>query len=319
MLAIGACGATAASVAEPTHDPDVRALLPDGATQIVLVRPAELYATVASGTILRALASDAQLEALRVQHGIDLRTLERAAYASYESPISGGDVIILQGPFRAEVAVAEIAHRMIPVESREEAPRSRAGGMLRGTRIDAIALGAHTLAIVIGPPTLTGRVIRAAEGSTPPAIAGAVQQALGRYAEPFVATRPVPFALPDDTPVGRLLSEEESMVIAVAPSDTAELHVTADLSGGFPPSAEENFRQLVTSLARSTLGTALGLRTALGTLTVEATPSRVLLHATLDANEVAHGLEVLFRAEIAEMLVDAPIDGDPTPPSDMTN
>jgi hypothetical protein len=294
-------------------------LLPDGATQIVLARPADLFAIEASATVLHALATDRQLEVLRVQHGIDLRTLDRVAYAAYESPISPGDVVILQGPFRAEVAVAEIAHRMIPIESRDEAPHPRAGGVFHGTRIDAIAFGAHTLAVVIGPPALTARVIRTADGASPPAIAGALQQTIGRYAEPFVAMRPVPLALPIDTPVGRLLSEEESLVIAIAPSGSNELRVTADLAGGFPPTAEENFRQLVTSLARSTLGTALGLRTGLGTLTIEATASRVLLRATLDATELARGIEVLFRAEIADMLGIDTAAGAPTPSPDTTN
>ena len=304
---------------EPPREPDLRALLPDGAVGILIARPRELFGSDSSALVIHALAPDERLEAFRLQHGVDLRTLDRLAWASYESTGAQGDIVIAQGPFRAEVAVAELAHRMIPRESQEETPRARAGGVFHGTRIDAIALGPHTLALVIGSPTLTARLIRTADGLSPPAIAGPIEQTLRRYTDPIVAMRPVPLELPIASGVGRLLSEEESLVITLRPSEPAAIHAEVELSGGFPPTAADNFRQLVASLAQSTLGTALGLRSALGSLVVEATPTRVHLRADLDANELARGCAALFRAEIAEVLGDLPDAGAPTPSSDTSN
>ena len=294
-------------------------MLPDGASLIVVAHPRELFEAASTATVIRGVVPDAQLEAIRVQHGVDIRTLERAVLGVYETGEATGHVLVMQGPFRAEVAVAEIAHRMVPRESSTQGPPARAGGVLHGTRMDALAIGPHTLAIVIGPPALTARVMRAVEGASPPAIAGAVQQALARRADPFVAMRPVPLALPGTGPVSVLLAEEESLLIAVAPISADAIHASIDLSGHFPPGADENFRQLVISLAHSTMGTALGLRSALGSLSVDASLTSVSLTADLDAAEVGRGLALLFRAEIADALGGpAPVD-QPTGPGDSSN
>ncbi|HTJ85093.1 MAG TPA: hypothetical protein VL400_25430, partial [Polyangiaceae bacterium] len=135
--------------------------------------------------------------------------------------------------------------------------------------------------------------------------AGPVQQAFARHvADPFVVMRPVPLALPPGGAVSLLLAEEESLVMALAPVAPSTVHVEADLAGTFPSTAEENFRQLVVSLAQSTMGTALGLRSALGSLHVTAEEHAVTVAADFDAQELARGLSLLFRAEIADVLAD---------------
>jgi hypothetical protein len=185
--------------------------------------------------------------------------------------------------------------------------------------MDAIGIGPHTLVLVLGPPALTARVMRTVQGTAPAAIAGPVQQAMSRHGEPFIAIRPIPLALPGSTGVALLLSEEESMLIAAAPAAPDRIHVAVDLAGHFPPGADANFRQLVVSVAQSSMGTALGLRSVLGTLHVEATPTSVALEADFDAGELARGLALLFRAEIADALADIPSGDPPTPPSDTNN
>ena len=312
MILLAACGAPPATVAEAPREPDVRAVLPEGASLIALARPRELFDASPSARVIRGVVPDAQLESIRIHHGIDLRTLEHAAYASYETGESAGDVIVLQGPFRSEVAVGEIAHRMVPRESSVQAPYPRAGGVMRGTRIDAVGIGAHTLVIVIGPPALTARVLHTLQGASPPAIAGPVAQAFAARTEPLVAMRPIPLALPIDTPVGMLFAEEESLVVAAAPTLANAVRLRIDLSGHFPDGAEANFRRLIASIAQSTMGMALGLRSAVPSLQVSATDTSVVLSADLDADEVARGLGLLFRAEIADVL------GDPGA-SDTTN
>lgn len=318
-MTVAACGGPPPVVAEAPREPDVRAVLPEGASLVVVARPRELFEAEPSARVLRSLLPDAQLESLRVQHGIDLRTIDRLAFATYDAGDALGSVVVLQGPFRAEVAVAEAAHRMLPRESLTDTPRPRAGGVLRGARMDVVALGAHTLLLVDGPPELTARVLRTVDGASPPAIAGPVQQVMARHGEPLVGIRPIPLELPASGPVALLLAEEESMLIAIAPSGTSAIHVTIDLTGEFPPGADANFRQLIVSLAQSTMGTALGLRGALGTLSVTATPTAVSLTADLDADELARGLGLLFRAEIADALGDPTLGDSPAPPQGTAN
>lgn len=301
---MAACGGAPPPAPEPPREIDVRTALPEGASLVVLARPRELFESEASALVLHALLPDAQLEAIRVHDGIDLRTVERIAVATYDVGDAAGTLVVLQGPFRAEVAVAEIAHRMVPRESVTEGEHARAGGVLHGTRMDALAVDAHTLALAIGPPQLAGRMTRTLEGGAPPAIAGAVQQALARHIGPLVAIRPIPLGLPLDEPVGLLLAEEQSLTVGVTPAGASAVHLEVDLAGEFPPHADENFRRLVASMAHTSLGTAIGLRSGLGTLHVEASPTFVSLSADFDAHELARGLSLLFRAEIAEVLED---------------
>ncbi len=307
-LGIGCGGAPPPSTTATRAEPDARTILPNGASLFVLARPRELYDADASATILRTLFSDAHLDGVRVQYGIDGRALERLAFARYEDGAAAGDVLVIQGPFRAEVAVAEIAHRMMPRESetRGAGGEARAAGVLHGTRMDVLSVGLHTLVVVNGPPSLTERVTRTIEGTVPPLVAGPIEQAVGRHAEPFVAMRPIPLGLDGSSGASLLLSEEETLLVAVSPAGASTIHVSVDLTGGFPPTAEQNFRQLASSLAQSPMGTALGLRSALATLEVQASPESVRLAATLRADEVAQGLHLVFGAEIAEALGDPP-------------
>ncbi|MFO0683528.1 MAG: hypothetical protein U0234_15835 [Sandaracinus sp.] len=307
-LLIGCGGAPTPPSTPPAAEPEARTFLPNGASLFVLARPRELYEADASAAILRTVLADAQLDAIRVHYGIDVHTLDRLAFARYEEGSAQGDVLVLQGPFRAEVVVAEIAHRMVPRESETRGTTgARAGGVLHGTRLDVLALGPHTVVVVTGPPSLAERVTRTADGSVPPLVAGPIQQSLARRPAPFLAMRPVPLGLDGTSGVGLLLSEEETLLVAAAPEGSSAIRVSVDLTGGFPPTAEQNFRQLAVSLAQSPMGTALGLRSALGTLEVEASPTAVSLTATLSAAEVARGLHLTFGAEIAEALeADAP-------------
>lgn len=306
MLAAACGGAPAVVETAPPTSTDVRSFLPNGAALFVLARPRELYEADASAAILHTVLAEAQLDAIRVQYGIDAHALEHLALARYEEGAAQGDVLVLEGPFRAEVVVAEIAHRMVPRESETRGPsgEARAGGVLHGSRLDVLSVGPHTVVIVNGPPGLTERVTHTIQGAVPPLVAGPIEQSVARHGEPFVAMRPIPLGLDGTSGTALLLSEEETLLLAVAPAEASTIRVSVDLTGGFPPTAEQNFRQLAISLAQTPLGTALGLRSALGTLEIEASPTAVSLAATLDAAEVARGLHLVFGAEIAEVLGD---------------
>ncbi len=287
------------SEAAPT-DPDVVALLPRGTTSVVVASPRRLFEDAASRAVIARLVPDARFEALRVQHGIDLRTLDQVVVASYED----GDVYVLRGPFLARVAVAEIAHRMVPIESRAEEPRFRVAGVFRGARVDAIAIGPHTLAVVAGAPALSGRLVATLDGDST-AFDAAELRSFG-VDVPFVWVRPVPLRLPVEAPVAILLARERSMAVVAMPDGARSIALTVRFTGEFPPGADENFRQLVASLAQSDLGRAVGMASALPTLSVAAQGSRVELSAVLGAEGLARGLWLAVGAEIEEALEDVP-------------
>lgn len=267
---------------------------------MVIACPRTLFEEPASRLLIARLVPDAQWEALRVQHGIDPRLLEQVVVASYEE----GDIYVLRGPFLAHVAVAEMAHRMVPVESRVEAPRARVGGVFRGTRVDAIAIGPHTLAIVAGPPALSGRLLATLEGVSAPFEVAELRSLPG--AAPFVWLRPVPLALTPDAPIGILLARERSMSLTASPSAPGSIAVALRFTGEFPPGAETNFRRLAASLAQTDLGRAVGMPEALASLTVQSEGSQVELAAVLGAEGLARGLWLAMGAEIAAALSDAP-------------
>jgi hypothetical protein len=305
LLSAAACGAAPAPApAQVASDPDVVALLPRDATSVIVASPRVLFEAPASRLLLTRLVPDARLEALRVQHGVDVRSLEQVVVASYED----GDIYVLRGPFLAHVAVAEMGHRMVPVESRVDAPRARVGGIFRGTRVDAIAIGPHTLAIVAGPPSLSGRLLATLDGTDRSFDAHELRAAVS--ASPFVWLRPVPLVLPIDAPIAILLARERSLSVTAAPDPdgAGTIALSVRFVGEFPPGADANFRQLAASLAQTDLGRAVGMPAALASLTVEARASEVLLGAHVGAEGLARGLWLAMGAEIEEALAEASDD-----------
>ncbi len=299
--ALAGCGGAAPlPSAQLPSDPDVVALLPSGATSLVVAAPRRLFREPAARLLITRLVPDARLELLRMQHGIDARELDQLIVASYES----GDIFVLRGPFLAHVAVAEMAHRMIPLESHAEAPRARAAGIFRGTRVDAIAIGPHTLAVVAGPPALSGRLLASLEGESLPFDATEVRSLPDD--PPFVWLRPVPFELPPDAPVGILLARVRSTCVTAVPSGTGSIGVSVRFTGEFPPGADGNFRRLASSLAQTDLGRAVGMADAMSSFTLEAVGPQVRLAALLSAEGLARGLWLAMGAEIEDALSDPP-------------
>lgn len=305
-------------------------LVPSGASPsvVVVARPDELLAEAASRQVLMAIASDEDFERYRQHTGIDPRLLDELVWASTDE----GSVLIARGPFSAPLAVAEMAHRMLPLESRADEPFVRRVGYYQGARRDLAAVSDHVLVAVTGSPALAEDVLERALGAGAgreaalgastgqgEAVAastsqgGAVASMLAPHrAAPLLVIAPRPLGLPLDTPVGLLLAREQALVATVFP-DEHGISAVIELRGEFPPGAEANFRALVESLAASDLGTAIGMAAALPTLVVDAAADRVVLRATFPASVVAEGLRLLFEAEIAE-IVDAPSAAIPSAP-----
>jgi hypothetical protein len=301
---LSACGGVppAPSRAERSSwDGALTELVPPGASIVVVARPRELARAPASHRVIASIAPDDRLETYRQHTGIDPRELEELLFA--ETP--DGTILVVRGPFRAPLAVAEMARRMLPLESSADEPWLRRGGHYHGARRDLIALSDHVLMAVTGSPALTESVLArtgadAGEGGLGGPDVGDLLRAHG--SAPLVVVAPTPISLPPGSGVALLLARERALIATATPVDATGIRLDAELRGEFPPGADANFRALAEALAESDLGAAVGMRDALATLTVQSGDEQVVLRATLPATAMAAGLRVLFEAEIAELV-----------------
>jgi hypothetical protein len=278
--------------------------LPPGASLIVLVRPTELVADPALRRLFDALFLPERLDAFQAFNGVDPRRLEGLAYAEYEA----GTVLVVRGGFHATVAVAEMAHRMLPLESQSDEPYFRRAGIYRGERRDAIALDEQTLVVVTGAPVLAGRALAGGRRALD-ADGRALVEALPA---PLVVLWPQPLGFPADTGVGLLFARERALGLALRGAGE-RVRLEAEARGEFPPGVQDNLRALFSSLARSDLGSAVGMSEAERTFSVDVTPHGVRASAELPAASLARGIRALLIAELTEIvgadLLRGPHDG----------
>jgi hypothetical protein len=273
---------------------------------VIVARPAELVREPAARRVLEAIAPDERLERYRQRTGIDPRALESLVWADLDLGDAGaGTLLAIRGPFSAPLAVAEMAHRMLPVESSADEPWVRRIGHLDGERRDLVALDDHVLVAITGPPALARAILDRARGEdvSPSAVGSPVVRLLfeAHRAAPLVVVAPRPLELPSSG-IGLLLAREQALAAAAVPATEEHIALTVELRGEFPPGAEENFRAFVRSLAESDLGAALGMREVLSTLRVQSDDGRVVLRASVSAPTIAAGLRLLLDAEIAELV-----------------
>lgn len=300
-LFLGMVGCGARPIPTPVREPRMEMLIPPGATTIVALSPSTIFASEELRSVANELVSAERLDAFRARHGVDLRTLERLVVAEYGEPEeagthrgASGTLYIARGPFHAEVVVAEIGNRMSPLESQSNDPMRRAG-MYRLSRIELLALGPTTVALTDGPPEFAGQIVsmqRTASEHGP--------SAHPEFDAPLVLMR---HGRPDMPPtgLGLLLARLEHTVVSFD-AVGAHLEVQIQLEGEFPPGAEANFRALVSSVAQSDLGRALGMQEVEDSLVVQASPTSVSMHAEVDAHTLSSGLRELVGAEMNELL-----------------
>lgn len=301
-VALGLVGCGAGPTPAPVYEPRVEMLIPPGATTIVALSPSAIFASEGLRSVANELVSAERLDAFRARHGVDLRTLERLVVAEYGTPEEtdavhrgvSGTLYIARGPFHAEVVVAEIGNRMSPLESQDDRPMRRAG-MYRLSRIELLALGPTTVGLTNGPPEFAGQIV-----ATQRAASTRAQDVSPQFDAPLVLMRHGRPDLPP-TGIGLLLARLEHTVVSF--NDVgAHLEVQVHLEGEFPPGADDNFRALVSSVAQSDLGHALGMQEVEESLVVNASSTAVLMRAEVDAHTLSSGLRELVGAEMNELL-----------------
>lgn len=299
-LFFGACGASSPRTGAPLQLP-LTDYLPAGSHFVVVATPGELMAQPALAAVVGGLISTERFDAFRAHNGIDPRTLEALAYAEYRDDAGRplGSVLAIRGPFNARVAVAEMAHRMIPVESESDEPYFRRGGVYAGARRDAIAIDPHTLVLVSGAPRLASEALDIAG---PRALSGDGDALLGAIRLPVVVLFPQPLALPLGSDLALIMARERSLAVGVTGQGHDRVALRAEARGEFPPGIEENLRTLVHSLAATDLGHQLGMPELASSLELALTPTGVSASGDVSSATLVRGLRALLVAEIPEIV-----------------
>jgi hypothetical protein len=314
VLLLVACGGGAARPerAEPREIGPLAMLVPEGAETIVIARPRTVASAPASRRVVDTVAPRDFVEAWAIRVGVNPYYLEEAVVAEFET----GWLVIARGEIDAALVVRETGARMTGVEVTQDRPFVRRTGWLGNDHRDVVALTPNVVLVSDGTPAVMAAVLARAEAQltgrganvTPAALAAPDAAAL--YAEhshsPLLMIAPSHIELPPGFATSVLLAQERALAVDVQPRGEDELRFEIDIRGDFPPGAAENFRQLVESVAMSTLGAPLGLQDALPTLRIAVDEHGVILRMTIRSSMLAMGLRVLFYAEIRELLADPP-------------
>lgn len=277
-------------------------LVPDGAELVVELRPSALLAAPATRRVVQALVPPEAMRRLAERTGLDPLHIETAVVAEY----ARGHLVLLRGDFDAAARVRELARaRMAPVESRSDEPLLRRGGHVGTAWRELVALRGDVLAVAVGEirHVVAAVAQRASQGRWPASSRAALGSEvtldlLRSWGEaPAAVYMPRPLELPEGFGTSVLLARERALVLAFEPAGD-DIAVDVELRGEFPDGAEQNFRTLVTSVARTDVGAALGLLEGLETLRIQAEPSRVVVHERVPATSMARGLVMLIGADV---------------------
>lgn len=289
-VAISCGGAPAPRPRPPPAAPldRVERLLPAGAYWIVIARPADLWRAAAVRRALTPVISDQDIAAYASRTGIHLANLVELAAGGYGDR---GTLVVLRGPdasksIRQTLAIAQTP----PFAFRPVRPDVAA--VASGPAADALLAESHRL------------------GSRPPELPSelsALRRAIGDA--PLQVLVPTPLEVDRTTPAGVLLSGVQQAAVSATPRG-AEIASRVVLLGDFPPTAAENFRRLIQSMADATLGEIFGLSEMAQNARIEATVTRVEVDSALAAASVASGIETLFIAKLRELLGERPPSGE---------
>lgn len=291
--------------ARPGYRGPLLALVPADATYVVRARPAILYARPAFRTVADPLFPPARLRSFDERTGVDLTSVEDAVYVRLDDD---GFLIAARVERAHDVAVAA-GMRMNGIEAEADRPFVRRLGYMGTELREVVAVGDDLILIGAGAGPQIAELLRGLAGGSPPPglfASGEARRLAGFHPRaPLHLYAPRPLGLPLDTGIGLLLARERAACIALDPHDE-HLNIWALVLAELPPGGEDNIRQLLHSVARSDLGTVLGIDRALGSLEIDVSGDRARVGLRWPSRPLARGLRVLFVDEL-EALLDEPV------------
>ena len=305
-------------------DRPLAALLPGGASSVVITRPDELGRAAAVQAWVDLVLTEEALERIEVRTGIRPAQLTELVRADY-----GEDRIVwlVRGAGDVDALVRAAAMRMSTVQERGEEPLRRTG-YIGNRRRTWVALADDTLLVAGGHGEAeVAAIIAAAAGARRPRsevgespedrdwsvdalpapktggyfLANTLALYRAHRAAPFLMLVPDALGLPLDTGVGMLLARQEQMAATIHPEGEG-LVVQVVLTGEFPPGAEGNFRHLIEGVAASDLGRALGLADAQDSLEIRVGEDMATGRVVWPAAGLARGIELLGGRDPWELI-----------------
>ncbi len=303
------CGGTAVRPVEPGPAPPplgpLATLVPEGAATIVVARPDALLASAAGPQIADTLVLPGGFDRFATRTGVDLRRVTEAVYVEYTD---GASLVLVRGPFDAQLVVAEAGERMSAIESRADEPLVRRAGFFSDERRELVALDHDVVVVTSGAAVAPLAALLACVSSTErrcrTAFSGRDAAALlaAHRAAPIAVYAPTGLALPEGLGTASLFAGTRALAAVVTLRSGDDLDLDVDLRGRFPTGAEQNFRAFAQSLGHSDVGAMLGLASAAERMTTERAADTLRLHTTLAVAPLVHGLQVLFAGEIRAIL-----------------
>jgi len=303
------CGASPMRATEPApaRRPlgPLAVLVPEGASTVVVARPDVLFASAAGPQIADTLVLPGGFDRFATRTGVDLRRLTEAVYVEYPD---GASLVLVRGPFDAQLVVAEAGERMSAIESRADAPFVRRAGFFSDERRELVALD-HDVVVVtsgaaVAPLAALLACVSSPERRCRTALSGRDAAALlaAHRVAPLAVYAPTGLALPEGFDTASLFAGTRALAAVVTLQSGDDLDLDVDLRGRFPADAEQNFRAFAQSLGRSELGAMLGLASAAERMTTARAAQTLRLHTTVTVAPLVHGLQVLFAGEISAIL-----------------
>jgi hypothetical protein len=288
VVAAAACGGGATGPAHPSRPPPldrIERLLPPGAEWIVIARPAPLWAAAAVRRALTPVVGDADLTAYASRTGIHLSTITELAAAGYGArgtlaALGGPDVAKSIGQTLAIAQVPPFAYRRVHPD------------------VALVASGAGAPALLVEGGRRVAPPIPATAADVT-----ALREAIGDG--PLQLLVLTPLELEMDTPAAVLLSGVRQAAVRATPRG-AEIAFRVVLVGDFPPTAADNFRQMLDSMGDATIGDMFGLGDVARGARIEASTDRVTIDSAIAAASLASGIEALFISKLRELLGDLP-------------
>jgi hypothetical protein len=301
----------------PAAPPIVVGALPDLVSAASLgwlceLRPVELYAEPGLRPPLARLLRDERLDLFARTTGLELRSLEELALASF-----GDDSVLLLARHRTDPLLIErlFRARLTSDEHRfvDRAGIVRVTGRTGRQPRAFVALGSTVVGFQFGGALRTGPVRVAqlyASGAFDrvPPLSRDPQLEATLAALPKAPVRwllPGPFEGELGAGAHGLLGAATAVGVALSPAGGSALALTALVEGSFEAEPERAAALLLTTwqdVAGSALGSLAGLHEPLGAPEARAEPGRLRLTVTLDAETLCAGLAAATMDDVREIM-----------------
>lgn len=303
-----------AAPAAPLHDGPLSDYVPAPSLRwLVLAEPRRIAEAPGFLPLLRPLIDGEGFDAFAAKNGFDLRSAPGVLVAGFDL----GTLYVLPAEGRDAVIAERFRERLLGgVKEAHPHPRlTRITGVAGATPESLLRADDQLVAIATGDPQL----VRVVEGyllgrfrKTPSALRGAALAPLGDFAEdaPLRIFFPGPFGEEDVPGVLRnaLLGTATSAALAVSFRETPEaapleLELRLALCGDFGDEAEARSRleDAWTSITAGSAARWFGLHRPLRPASITASPDRLELSASFDAEKLLTALYGAARAELAEL------------------